>query len=76
MRSIENISEIEMDNKEYQVTDHISHNSKDYLILMNKKDNEDVMCLRALLNDTLNLEKLDNEEELVKVLEIFYEKNK
>ena len=43
---------------------------------MNKKDNEDVMCLRALLNDTLNLEKLDNEEELVKVLEIFYEKNK
>lgn len=76
MRSIENISEIEMDNKEYQVIDHISHNSKDYLILMNKKDNEDVMCLRALLNDTLNLEKLDNEEELVKVLEIFYEKNK
>lgn len=76
MRSIENISEIEMDNKEYQVIDHISHNSKDYLILMNKKDNEDVMCLRALLNETLNLEKLDNEEELVKVLEIFYEKNK
>lgn len=76
MRNIENISEIEMDNKEYQVIDHISHNSKDYLILMNKKDNEDVMCLRALLNDTLNLEKLDNEEELVKVLEIFYEKNK
>ena len=76
MRSIENISEIEMDNKEYQVIDHISHNSKDYLILMNKKDNEDVMCLRALLNDTLNLEKLDNEEELVKILEIFYEKNK
>ena len=76
MRSIENISEIEMDNKEYQVIDHISHNSKDYLILMNKKDNEDVICLRALLNDTLNLEKLDNEEELVKVLEIFYEKNK
>lgn len=76
MRSIENISEIEMDNKEYQVIDHISYNSKDYLILMNKKDNEDVMCLRALLNDTLNLEKLDNEEELVKVLEIFYEKNK
>ena len=76
MRSIENISEIEMDNKEYQVIDHISHNSKDYLILMNKKDNEDVMCLRALLNDTLNIEKINNKKKLLKVLEIFYEKNK
>ena len=61
MRDYDSISEIEMDNKTYAV-------------LVNQKDNEDMLCLRATLDGKLKLEKLD-ESEFIKVLECICNKN-
>jgi len=74
MRSIENISEIEMNNNTYNVIDCITLNNNNYLFLENKKDKEDMMCLKATLEDELKLSRLDTEEELISVTKKYCEK--
>ncbi len=74
MRDYDSISEIEMDNKTYAVVENVVWDNKNYLVLVNQKDNEDMLCLRATLDGKLKLEKLD-ESEFIKVLECICNKN-
>lgn len=74
MRDYDSISEIEMDNKTYAVVENVNCDGKDYLLLVNQNDNEDMLCLRAKLDDRLKLDKLDSETELTKVLECICKK--
>ena len=74
MRDYDSISEIEMDNKTYAVVENVVWDNKNYLVLVNQKDNEDMLCLRATLDGKLKLEKLD-ESEFIQVLECICNKN-
>lgn len=76
MRSLENIEEVEIDENTYSVVDIIDYDNNKYIFLINKTDNEDIRCLKAELNDKLELRKLDTDEELNKVMILFFEKHK
>lgn len=76
IRSIDNIEEVEIDNTIYKVVDNLKMNDTDYIILISSVDKEDIMCLRAYLNEELTLEKLDDEEELSEVICEYCKKHK
>lgn len=76
MRNIENIEEVEIDGNEYDAVDMMEFNNRTYMFLINKVNREDMMCLRATLNEKLELEELDDEEELNNVMKLFFEKHR
>lgn len=76
IRNIDNIEEVEIDDTIYKAVDNIKLNDNDYIILISTIDKNDMICLRAYLNDKLVLEKLDDEEELSEVICEYCRKHK
>lgn len=65
------------DGTEYIIVDAINDDNKDYLILVNSNDEKNVLVRRIkIVNGEELLTKLDSEEELNRVLNIFVNSHK
>lgn len=61
-----------IDDKEYMVINELDDNDKHYLLLSNKEDEDDILFRKV---DNNSLVPLENEDEVVRVLQLFDETN-
>jgi len=75
-REVSNIEEMEIGGIKYLAVGNVKYKNQDYLVLINEKNEEDVICGRVVIGDEVKLFKLDSEEELKEVMKEFFEKYK
>ena len=64
----------EIDGIDYLVLEKIVNDGETYLYLANSNDPEDIMCRKIDKNDTDYIIPLENEEEVLKVINLFNDK--